>query len=326
MEEKMSNKVINNTVRVAVFYGGKLTNHLIALKRAAKKEQVELHLFSYHRIYFDSVEGVLKLRDGNSFSLKNGREYTINDFDIVFIRTAKRHWQEVGWIADEVARLGKIIIDPIVARARVADALKANQMLQLSRAGVPIPKSLYGSRKFLLARAVDFVGLPMVVKGSGGHRGGSVYKVDTKQELERIIADLREAEIKEGRRFLVQEYIENTGDYRVIVLGDKVLGAMKRSRQVEGEFRNNFSRGGKVEVVQLPHHIQDLCVRAAKACGLVIAGVDLVFKNDDINQPLFWEVNRGPQFTGFMQATGIDVPREIVAYFKSLVSQNKVIL
>jgi len=306
-------------MKVAVFYGGKLTNHLVELKRAARKEKVELLLFSYHRIWFDSVDGVVKLRDGMSKSVRNNREYTIADFDLVFIRTAKMHWQEVGWIADEVERYGKIMVDPVVRRARVSDALKANQVLQMGRNNIPMPKTLYGSRKYLLEKAIEVVGLPMVVKGSGGHRGGSVFKVNNKQELEKVIVELRIAEMKEGRRFLAQEYVENSGDYRVIVLGDKVLGAMKRSRQTEGEFRNNFVLGGKVEVVELSPEIKDLCVKAAKACGLLIAGVDLVFRNDDINSPLFWEVNRGPQFKGFMQATGIDVPREIIKLFKNLI-------
>jgi ribosomal protein S6--L-glutamate ligase len=142
--------------------------------------------------------------------------------------------------------------------------------------------------------------------------------VENQEELTKLVRELRVSEINDGRRYLAQEYIKNDGDYRVIVMGNKVLGAMKRSRQVEGEFRNNFSRGGKVEVAWLSEEAKALCVRAASACGLAIAGVDLVFEDDNPNKPMFWEVNRGPQFKGFMQATGIDVPREIIKLFKNL--------
>ncbi len=305
-------------MKIAVFYGGKLSNHLVELKRAAKKEDVFLQLFSYNRIYFNSQEAKVMLRDGLTKSTRNQKEFTIADFDLIFIRTAKKHWQEVSWIVDEAKRLKKIVIDPIVEQARPTDACKAYQMLALSRAGLPIPKTLYGSLWYLNREAAAYLGFPMIIKGSGGHRGGSVYKVENQEELTKLVRELRVSEINDGRRYLAQEYIKNDGDYRVIVMGNKVLGAMKRSRQVEGEFRNNFSRGGKVEVAWISEEAKALCVRAASACGLAIAGVDLVFEDDNLNKPMFWEVNRGPQFKGFMQATGIDVPREIIKLFKNL--------
>ncbi|MFA6518227.1 MAG: RimK family alpha-L-glutamate ligase [Candidatus Shapirobacteria bacterium] len=304
--------------KVAVFYGGKLTDHLVMLKRAGKKEGVELKLFSYNKVVFSSDRPNIMLRDGLTKSLKSGRDYGLDYFDVLFFRTAKKHWQEVSWLVDEAKILGKIIVDPVVGSARPTDACKAFQMLQMLKAGIPTPKTLYGSLGYLLTEAPKYLGFPVIIKGSGGHRGGSVYKADNKMELDKIMAELRPVEIAEGRRYLAQEFIKNSGDYRVIVLGDKVLGAMKRSAQVEGEFRNNFSRGGTVELAELDEETKKLCVKAAKACGLWVAGVDLVFANDDKKRPMFWEVNRGPQFRGFMQATGIDVPREIVRFLVSL--------
>ena len=117
---------------------------------------------------------------------------------------------------------------------------------------------------------------------------------------------------------MLQEYIENDGDYRVLVIGDKALGAMKRSSQSQNEFRNNYSAGGKVEVAQLPEEIYNLAVKAAKSCGISIAGVDVAFRDKEEKRPVVWEVNKGPQFKCFMRATGIDAPAEIVKYLASL--------
>jgi len=295
-----------------------LTDHLVMLKRAAKKQGVELKLFSYNRIVFSSDNPRIILRDGMSKSLKNGRDYDLNYFDVLFFRTAKKHWQEVSWLVDEAKQLGKIIVDPVVASARPTDACKAYQMLHLLKDGLPMPKTLYGSLEYLLDEAPGYLGFPLIIKGSGGHRGGSVYKADNQAELGNLIKELRPIEISEGRRYLAQEFIKNSGDYRVIVLGDKVLGAMKRSAQTKGEFRNNFSMGGTVELAELSEETKKLCVRAANACGLWVAGVDLVFANDDVNKPMFWEVNRGPQFWGFMKATGIDVPAEMVKFLANI--------
>ena len=159
---------------------------------------------------------------------------------------------------------------------------------------------------------------PVIVKGSGGDRGTRVFKADSLTELEELVKKLRKTETEEGKRYMLQEYIENDGDYRVLVLGDRVLGVMKRSSQSEGEFRNNYSAGGAVEVAELSREIKDLAVKAAETCGLLVAGVDVAFRDYDMKKPVVWEVNKGPQFKGFMKATGIDVPREIVKFLAQL--------
>ena len=122
---------------------------------------------------------------------------------------------------------------------------------------------------------------------------------------------------------MLQEFIPNDGDYRVLVLGKKVLGVMKRSSQSKEEFRNNYSAGGKVEVADLPEEVKQLAVKAAEVCGLAVAGVDVAFRDYDFKKPVIWEVNKGPQFKGFMKATGIDVPREIVRFLASLKSESQ---
>ena len=187
-------------------------------------------------------------------------------------------------------------------------------MLRLKKEGIDVPESIYGSLQFLRLEAGNYFKFPFIIKGSGGDRGTRVYKVDNQMELDSLVASLRPVEISEGRRFMAQEYIEDDGDYRVLVLGEKVLGVMKRSSQSKGEFRNNYSVGGKVEVAELSEEVKKIAVRAAHKCGLMVAGVDVAFRNFDKNRPVVWEVNKGPQFAGFMKATGIDVPMEIVSF------------
>jgi glutathione synthase/RimK-type ligase-like ATP-grasp enzyme len=51
-----------------------------------------------------------------------------------------------------------------------------------------------------------------------------------------------EREINEGQRYMLQEYIVNTEDYRVMVLGDKVLGVMKRATGENPLLKNVFTK------------------------------------------------------------------------------------
>ncbi len=302
--------------KIGIFFGGKISKHLCLIREAGKKLGLEVELVSYNRVFFDSNEGIVKLR--NDMIKGDGFE-DINKFDVYFFRTTGKHWEEVGLILDAIGdRSDAIVVDPLVWQGRPSMALKAWQMLTLKRAGFDVPQSVYGSLQFLRAKAKNYFDFPMIIKGSGGDRGTRVYIVHNQNELDDKVTELRPSEISEGRRYMAQEYIENDGDYRVLVLGDKVLGVMKRSSQAKSEFRNNYSAGGKVEVADLPEEIKKMAVKAAKACGLLVAGVDVAFRDFDKAKSVIWEVNKGPQFAGFMKATGIDVPAEIVKFLDGL--------
>jgi RimK family alpha-L-glutamate ligase len=306
---------------MAVFFGGKISRHLVLLRKAAKKLGVRLDLVSYNRVCFDTEDLKVKIRgnlaSGRENKVKNDGWLQINDYDVLFFRTTGKHWEEVDLILQSATK--PVIVDPIVRSGKPSMACKAYQMLALKKAGIGVPKTIYGSLWYLFEQMQNkFFTFPVIVKGSGGDRGTRVFKADNLDELEKLIRNLRKSETDEGKRYMLQEYIPNDGDYRVLVLGKKVLGVMKRSSQTEGEFRNNYSAGGKVEVAELPERITQLAVRAAEVCGLMVAGVDVAFRDNDLSRPVIWEVNKGPQFKGFMKATGIDVPAEIVKFLASL--------
>jgi RimK family alpha-L-glutamate ligase len=301
---------------------------------------VRLDLVSYNRVVFDTNELKVKIR-GN---LKNGTEdkvrnegwLDVNDYNVLFFRTTGKHWEEVDLIVGQLPKDGgPVVVDPIVMNGKPSMACKAYQMLALKKAGIEVPKTVYGSLWYLyefmerqnpLSAKADIslqkgnlhFQFPVILKGSGGDRGTRVFKTDNLKELEKLVRDLRKSETEEGKRYMLQEFIPNDGDYRVLVLGKKVLGVMKRASQNEKEFRNNYSAGGTVEVADLPEEVKQLAIKAADVCGLWVAGVDVAFRDFDKTKPVIWEVNKGPQFKGFMKATGIDVPAEIVKFLISL--------
>ncbi len=323
---------MKNKTKIALFFGGKISQHLVLLRKAAKKIGVRLDLVSYNRVCFDTSDLQIKIRgnlkSGIENKVKNDGWLDINSYDVLFFRTTGKHWEEVDLVVEEIKKtetsVRPYIIDPIILNGKPSMACKAYQMLALKKAGIDVPQTVYGSLWYLYeimnGAEMGFrpYNWPIIIKGSGGDRGTRVYKADNLEEMEKLIRNLRKSETEEGKRYMLQEYIPNDGDYRLFVLGEKVLGIMKRSSQNENEFRNNYSAGGSVEVAELPEEIKQLAVRAAKICGLAVAGVDVAFRDNDINKPVIWEVNKGPQFKGLMAATGIDVPMEIVKYLASL--------
>jgi len=329
--------------KIAIFFGGKITHHLRLLRMAARKLGVKLDLISYNRVCFDD-KGIYLRGDKE----KMNERWQISEYGVLFFRTTGKHWEEVSLILDAAKGKNIAVIDPLVKNGRPSDACKAYQMLELGRAGIGVPKTIYGSlwylfevmknneqlsdqhfftsgecvatfnvvKKTLTAKAAFGFQFPIILKGSGGDRGTRVFKINNVEEMEKKVRGLRKSETEEGKRYMLQEFIPNTGDYRLLVLGKKVLGVMKRSSQNKDEFRNNYSVGGKVEVADLPVAVKEMAVRAAEICGLMVAGVDVMEKTP--GDYVVLEVNKGPQFSGFMKATGIDVPKEIVNFLISL--------
>ncbi|MDD2483321.1 MAG: hypothetical protein PHE32_00655 [Candidatus Shapirobacteria bacterium] len=316
--------------KIAVFFGGKISQHLVLVKKAAKKLGVKLDLISYNKICFDTESSKILIRPnlvGESRIKQFDDFQKVDDYDVLFFRTTGKHWEEVDLIINQINKgdhkSRPYIVDPLVESGKPSMACKAWQMLALKEAGIEVPKTVYGSLWYLYEQmradtSVCPYTWPVIIKGSGGDRGTRVFKADNLKQLEKLVRDLRKSETEEGRRYMLQEFIPNDGDFRVLVLGEKVLGVMKRSSQSVAEFKNNYSAGGKVEVADLPEEIKQLAVKAAKVCGLAVAGVDVAFRDFDLKKPVIWEVNKGPQFKGFMQATGIDVPAEIVKFLVSL--------
>ncbi len=316
--------------RIAVFYGGKITRHLVLIREAARKLGVPLDLVSYNQVCFETDSGKVEIRGKMS---EVEKRVDVNDYGVLFFRTTGKHWEEVDLIINSInppkspfdkGDLGiPVIVDPMVRWGKPSMACKAWQMLKLNEAGIGVPKTIYGSLWFLyewmkegLGKLNPYFVFPVILKGSGGDRGTRVYKAKSLKELEKLVRSLRKSEAEEGRRYMLQEWIGNEGDYRVLVLGEKVLGVMKRARDLKtGEYRNNFSAGGTVEVADLPEGAKKIAVEATRVCGLMVAGVDLIPRGSEY---LVLEVNKGPQFKGFMKATGIDVPAEIVKFLVNL--------
>lgn len=104
---------------------------------------------------------------------------------------------------------------------------------------------------------------------------------------------------------LVQEFIKeaNGKDLRLFVINGKVKAAIERTA-APGEFRANIHQGGHASVVRATTEERRLAVKAAKAMGLAVAGVDLIRSKTG---PLLLEVNSSPGLEGIETATEKDV-------------------
>jgi ribosomal protein S6--L-glutamate ligase len=196
------------------------------------------------------------------------------------------------------------------AITRSRDKLRSLQLL--SRAGLGLPVTAFARSVEDTHDVIDLVGgAPLIIKLLEGTQGHGVVLAETRKAAESVIDAFRQLDAN----ILVQEFIREAGgsDVRALVVGDRVVAAMLR-QGAEGEFRSNLHRGGTAEVTKLSTRERRTAVRAAKALGLAVAGVDLL-RSD--RGPLLMEVNSSPGLEGIEAATGVDVAGEIIEYVES---------
>jgi len=187
------------------------------------------------------------------------------------------------------------------------DKLRATQIL--ARHDIGMPATTFVRDRADVIPAIERVGgAPVVLKLLEGTQGIGVILAPTIKVAEAIIETLQSTR----QQVLIQRFVtESKGrDIRALVVGDRVVAAMRRVAQGD-EFRSNVHRGGSVEPVTLDAEYERVAVRAAQIMGLKVAGVDMLEGNDG---PLVMEVNSSPGLEGIERATNLDIAGAIVDY------------
>ncbi len=187
------------------------------------------------------------------------------------------------------------------------DKLRATQIL--SRHNIAMPATAFVRNRADVRPAIERVGgAPVVIKLLEGTQGIGVILAPEVKVAEAIIETLHSTK----QNVLIQRFIrESRGrDIRALVVGDRVVAAMRRTASGD-EFRSNVHRGGTVEAVDLSPDYEQAAVRSAQIMGLRVAGVDMLEGPDG---PLVMEVNSSPGLEGIEAATQLDVAGAIIDY------------
>jgi ribosomal protein S6--L-glutamate ligase len=203
--------------------------------------------------------------------------------------------------------MGVFTANPSLAISRSRDKLRCLQILARKGIGLPVTGFAHSTKD--IEGLIDIVGgAPLVIKLLEGTQGIGVVLAETQQAAKSVIEAFRGL----NANILVQEFIKEAGgeDIRCLVVGDKVIAAMKR-QGAPGEFRSNLHRGGTANSVKLTPEERSTAVRAAKAMGLRVAGVDILRSN---HGPVVMEVNSSPGLEGIEKATEVDVASRIIQF------------
>lgn len=247
----------------------------------------------------------------------------LKSFDLVYYRLIGKARETSAVLVDYIMSHNIKIIDSCHSKSLLFPMTqsKACEMRLLYNADIPIPKTLFGNLSRIKEKGKKFLGFPFVLKRTDGKRSNAVWSPKTEIELDLLIQDLL-VEQKQGKRFLAQEFIKGSQRLRVLIIGDKPIACITRGtrwrrrfvQKVDGKIPDKIS----AVIDPIPENIAQLAVRASKAVGLEIAGVDILV--EDETQKLFClEVNSAPRWYSITRDTGLSVEREIVKYLASLV-------
>lgn len=212
--------------------------------------------------------------------------------------------------------MGAFPLNESVAVVRSRDKLRSLQLL--SRKGIGLPKTGYANDPDDIQDLITMIGgAPLVIKLLEGTQGIGVVLAETKKAAESVI----EAFMGLNANIMVQEYIKEAGgaDIRCLVIGEKVVAAMKR-QAAPGEFRSNLHRGGSASIVKISPAERETAVKAASVMGLNVAGVDILRSE---RGPLVMEVNSSPGLEGIEKASGKDIAGMIVEFIEKNAKPNR---
>lgn len=192
------------------------------------------------------------------------------------------------------------------------DKLRCLQIL--SRHQIGIPETTFVRDKKDVLPAIERVGgAPVIIKLLEGTQGIGVLLAETQQSAEGIIELLQ----SQKQSVLIQKFVsESKGrDIRAFVVGDQVIGAMRRVAQGQ-EFRSNVHRGAKTERVILDQNYCETAVRATQILGLRVAGVDML---EGADGPQIMEINSSPGLEGIENCLQLDIAGAIIDYIAAQV-------
>ncbi len=245
----------------------------------------------YDRLYYGYGNNVIRVN--------------IKDFDCVIPRLGENTVYGAFIVEHLNKNLGIFSTASAEAIRTVSNKLKTLQIC--SSYGLTTPRTAYAQNPSHIEYLIEKVGgYPIIVKLLHGSGGTGVTLLKERSSAIPTIQSL----FKSKSHIILQEYIPSGGkDYRVIVIGNKVVASYQRTAK-KGDFRANLQLGGYGIPVTLNNADKDFCIRAARAVNIDVAGVDIIKAS---GKTYLIEINANFGFK-VQKITGINIARVIIQY------------
>ena len=288
-------------MKIAILSNGNANYSTTRLVEEAEKRGHEVKVIKYKNCY-------ISLDEKHPEVFYKGKK--VGKFDAILPRISNGMTRYGCAIVRQFEMQGIWTASSSIAITRARDKLRSAQIL--TKNGVDTPKTLVSRNTADIDDLIEQIGLPVIIKLATGTHGNGVVLADTKKAAKSALQAFYLYN-EDGTNILLQEYIKESAgtDIRAFVVGSRVVASMQR-QSLDDDFRSNLHKGGEGKIIKLTDEEKKIAVRAAKAMGLHIAGVDLMRSE---RGPLVLEVNASPGF-GIERITGRNVAEKIIEYIE----------
>lgn len=287
-------------MKIAILSNGNGNYSTKRLKEEALKRGHEVKIIKYRDCY-------ASIEQNNPTVSYRGED--LGQYDAIIPRIASYMTRYGSAIVRQLEMQGVYTVSSSIAIVRSRDKLRSMQLL--AKAGVGIPKTVVSRNSTDIDDLLEKLGgTPVIIKLARGTHGNGVVLAESKKAAKSVLQAFYLSN-EDGTNVLIQEYVEESAgtDIRALVVGSRVVASMQR-QSLDDDFRSNLHKGGAGTPVKLTEEERKMAIKAAKAMGLNVAGVDMMRSS---RGPLVLEVNASPGF-GVEQVTGRDVASKIIEY------------
>lgn len=220
-----------------------------------------------------------------------------DDWYVLYMQGRERLYFFLSWLL-QMHDDGALIANPPHAGSVLQ--LKPFQLHALRKLGAQTPRTLISND-------------PEAIRAFRREVRDVIYKPLMGGALTRTLDDTQDAhlELVRASPVIFQERAPGR-DLRIMVVGDRVVSSVAiRTPEQHLDFRGDpaYSGGDAMyDEVELPPHIQEICVRATRACGLAFAGIDIKHEGDAW---VFLELNSSPIYLDVERKNGHPISRAI---------------
>jgi RimK family alpha-L-glutamate ligase len=206
-------------------------------------------------------------------------------------------------VLHRLEKLGKRVINSAAAIERTVD--KYCTSFLLADAGILTPRTLV-TEDFNTALDACREMRDVIVKPLFGSEGKGMVRICDEETAYRV---LRAWELNRCIYYIQEHLPHFQKDIRAFVVGEEVVAAMCRCGD---DWKTNYSKGARVEPVELTHEMKTLAVRATREIGLDYAGVDLLPAEN--GKTYVVEINSIPGWRGLQKTTDSSIADRIIAH------------
>jgi len=287
-------------MKIAILSNGPGNYSTKRLKEEALKRGHEVSVIKYRECY-------ASIEQNNPVVSYRGED--LGTFDAIIPRIAANMTRYGTAIVRQLEMQGVYSLSSSISINRSRDKLRSMQLL--AKSGVGIPKTIVSRNSTDIDDLIEKLGgTPVIIKLARGTHGNGVVLAESKKAAKSVLQAFYLTN-DDGTNVLLQEFVKESAgtDIRALVVGSRVVASMKR-QSLDDDFRSNLHKGGEGVAVKLSEEERKTAVKAAKAMGLNVAGVDMM---RSARGPLILEVNASPGF-GIEKITGRDVAGTIIDY------------